>query len=337
MKSEVDFELSTTDFVESLSLERNLGSRHGRWCAGARSQDLYGIRRGYSLLDLTMRRETRVYDNTFQNFRFPNRDFLQLAKALSLSSRSSVTASVSFTGNPIVRYFFRVRGVAEMVGWGSTFTYDFTKTLEEHYGNKYYIGCSNFVTQSQSESWIYKNDWQGGGATTSFIVDPRVGEVCVNRTAIPSPFNNYGAYYFDRLVSVSGTATSRPQFFLRFDNSAPIGNITRIYHGSEGVFRHDNGGGIAGSEIQHPGDAVKVIWGNPDSFNPKSMFSEPGWTNLFPDGGFTAPTGEETGKTPISMTNLVEAKFVGCRAEVALRPETITDMIAPRLLNYFDA
>ena len=334
MKSEVDFELSTTDFVESLSLERNLGSQHGRWCAGVRSQDLYGIRRGYSLGDLTMRRETRIYNNTFENFRFPNREFLQIARALNLPSRSSITPTIAFTGNPVVRYFFRVRGVAEMVGWGDTFTYNFTKTLEEHYGNKYYIGCVNFMTEMQAENWVYITDWQGG-TTNSLVVNPRFGEICVNRTAIPSSFNNIGTYYFDRVVSVSGTATSRPQISLRFANSTPIGNITRIYHGNEGVFQYDNNGGILGSEIQHPGDPVRVMWGNPDSFNPQSMFNEEGWANIFPDGGFTAPLGEETGTTPISMTNLVEAKFLGCRAEVELRPETITDIVAPRLLNDF--
>lgn len=335
MKSEVDFELSTTDYVESLSLERNLGSQHGRWCVGVRSEDLYGIRRGYSLGDLTMRRETAVYNNTFQNFRFPNRDFLQMARPLNLR-RSTIDPSISFTGNPIVRYFFRVRGVAEMVGWGHDFTYDFTKTLEEHYGNKYFIGCTNFRTQLQNENWIYTSDWAGANATTSAVVFPRFGELCINRTAEPSSFNNIGTYYFDRIVSVSGTVTSRPQISLRFQNSTPIGNITRIYQGNEGVFQYDNNGGILLSQISHPGDPIKVIWGNPDSLNPQSMFIEPGWTNILPDGGFTSPLGEESGRTPISMTNLVEAKFIGCRAEVALRPETIKDLIAPRLLNDFD-
>lgn len=329
------------EFVESSASERNHVAGNSRWGYVLGTiplgmftgpsvpveddlSQLYG-----AVIHNTNRPSTDGTDVHIHKFSLPQRNKMRRCEGRMLGDlgNASVTVDVNFTGNPVIRYFFRVRGVFETVGWGQPYVADAQEMIGGtvgYFGNMLSIQGPFTLTDS-SQRIIYQDALhQSASSNLDF---QREENLVVNRTAERSPLNRPGTYYFDRIVSASGVAASRVTFTLKFTASTWL-NFMLNYWGGAADGRYATGSGTAETGRQVvPG--APFFWANHSLENPDSLY--PGFGKMIPENGMVI---NSTSKT-LQQLNLIEVLYIGCRAEEAVRPESTVDIVAPRLLTEF--
>lgn len=338
MKNAVDFESSKAgDFTESLAMERNIGANHARWRAGlnsasfATATSIYtpgaSIPVGYSMGQSFVR--SAQYDNgTYDKLSFAFRDHVQPA-VITTYQGASIARTIQYDGNPLVRYFFRVKGLAEMTGWDGSgkIDYDSADPLGNVQCNSYFISCSRFLPQTQTEKInIIGTDDSVNQVNLRTFYPPWVE---INRTMEPDGFGVKGCFIFDRIVSITGTVAPVVTFNIgvRFDAASMF--RARFFNGGSipGNYPSNAGASVFGDEIRS--ENKTFMFGNPTFANPRSLYDDDRGNGIIEDSQISA--------RPISQVNIVEALYLGCRAEESIRDEQIVDLSAPVPITNFDA
>lgn len=293
------------------------------------------IPEGYNLGNLFINKIVPIAEQSesayWRKFPVPMREHLQLASPV-FGVNANRTFNVQVTGAPFARFFFRARGVAELVGWGEgAYESDRTKVLEEHFGNIYTLNSSVFTLRRSGIQWRQKYE---DGTTTEFTFNPGMA---INRTVEPAGYHIPGAYYLDRIIAISGKITES-QFTASFGLFTSLALQTSTAANGLSV-----GGGPAGDypQVRDYGPTLGLLfnpqstnggtwmWGNPKSTNPQSLKPDAGL--MITADGFPYPGG----RYAIQNTNVMELVFLGCRAEKEIRDEEIIDVRTPELLNEF--
>lgn len=334
-------------FVQSQALARNWSGGGFRWRMGyvavplqviggptvpvGPMSTLFELVRPTALAPLIRKREIR------------HRDRIWNAKALGsgLNSGNQITVPLQVTGTPYLRFWFRVRGVFETLGWGQEYIVDRQNGDLEFRGHDATIFCPLFQTVNQVETWRFIQ--VDGNRDTTFAVGSSL-LMRVNRTAEPSDWDRPGVYYFDRVIAVSGTAAASATFTLASGQFSPSavptygwGSNTEFTLGGSpaGNYPATAGAGVLGNRPNQGTDFSTFIFENTEEFNPRSLYTDFANPHMIRDGGFLAPGGGGA-VVPISGTQVVEALFLGAVAEPTLRPEIIIDLTPPRLLSDVD-
>jgi len=337
MKNAVDFEASRAgDFTESLAMERNVGAIHTRWRAGlnsaafATATSIYtpgaSIPAGYSM-GQSFVRSAQYNDGTYDKLSVPFRNHVQPAIITNYQG-ASLSRSIQYDGNPLVRYFFRVKGMAEMTGWDGSgeIDYDSADPLGNIQGNSYFISSSHFRPKTQTEkiNVIAVDD----SASQVNLRDFSPPWIEINRTMEPDGFGVKGCFVFDRIVSITGTVAPTVTFTIGVRLSAASMFRARFLNGGSdpGNYPPNAGATVFGDEIRS--ENKTFMFGNPTSANPRSLYDDNRGSGMIEDTQIPA--------RPVSHLNIVEAIYLGCRAEESVREEKITDLSAPILLTEFD-
>lgn len=267
-------------------------------------------------------------NGTYDKKDFLFRDHVQPGVITNFQNRT-LTRQIQFSGNPIIRYFFRVKGLADMTGWDGTgeWSIDEADPVSNFNGNSFFISSTVLRPQTQTEKInIIGTDDSVNQINLRTFYPPWVE---VNRTMDPDGFDVKGCYLFDRIVSVSGIAAPIVTFTLgaRFD-LASLARARFLNGGSPaGNYSSSAGAVVLGDEIRS--ENKTFFFGNPTSVNPRSLYDDESGSGMFTDSSINS--------APLNQRNIVEAVYLGCRAEESIRDEKITDLSAPILTTDFDA
>jgi hypothetical protein len=346
-----EFQVRMGDFIPSLMQERNLfgktgrtrliltsspaglvGATSGTLADGAPLSGLYAILNHYSSF-VPPGAAPHIHRMAVENAD-------QLRVGVYRPPNLSVGLPTGITGTPpSVRYYFRVRGISEMVNLrnGGVYTFESTATPAlQMFCNAYeltgpFSAVSTDLTIEVRFRTLDAVEQQSTNPLTGLgNVFNRIDE----DPAAPRP----GCYFYDRVISISGFASNQSVSARRV--FAWYFNYESFWMGGtlpSGISFADaaTGGFTAeqlGDLLRFPGAGPVLFWKN-NGFNHDSLFAADGNGPMIPPGGFlSVSSGERVG---LDNSHCVEVQFIGALPEVADRPTLIHDLSPPRLLNVF--